>query len=366
MSKNPVFPAKIIGLMSGTSLDGVDVAWLETDGNRHVVPGPGRTLAYEADFRAELRRYLGQKTAPHAVIQELTLFHATAVHALLDDMGVGLEAVDAIAFHGQTLFHDPANRVTIQIGDGDFLARQLGKPVIYDFRTADVAAGGQGAPLVPIFHAAMVRANQHIGHEYVGLLNIGGVANITIIGPHEADLSAGDIGPGNALIDDWVLRHANMRYDKNGVIAGRGTIDRARLDGWLQDPFFQHPLPKSLDRDHFRDCRVDDLSFMDGAATLTAFTAGAITNALRQVPYPVSRLWVCGGGRHNQTLMNLLAQQTNIPILPVEALGWDGDAVEAHAFAYLGGRVLQGLPISFPGTTGCPTPMIGGKIAYPS
>lgn len=355
----------IIGLMSGTSLDGIDVAWLETDGFRHLVAGPGRTIAYDPDFRAELRRWLGQQSAPHSIVQELTLFHATAVHALLDDMGIGLESVDAIGFHGQTLFHDPANRMTIQIGDGDLLARMLGKPVIFDFRSADVAAGGQGAPLVPIFHAAMVRQSAFAGEGHIGLLNIGGVSNVTIIGGGDDDLLAGDVGPGNALIDDWMLRHANMRYDMHGKIAARGIVDIDRVRRWLADPFFALPLPKSLDRDHFRACIVDNLSFMDGAATLTALTIGGIVSALRQLPMPVRQLFVCGGGRHNKTIMQGLASQTNIRVQPVEEMGWNGDTVEAHAFAYLAARVLKGLPISFPGTTGCPVPITGGRVVHP-
>ena len=356
---------KLIGLMSGTSLDGVDVAWLESDGRDHLVPGPSRTIAYDPGFREELRACLGRQSAPHAVIQELTLFHATAIHALLDDMGVGLDAVDAIGFHGQTLFHNPADKITVQIGDGDFLAQYLGKPVVYDFRTADVAAGGQGAPLVPVFHAAMVRRVLPDHDKPVALLNIGGVANLTIVTGSDHDLLAGDVGPGNALIDDWIFAQSRMPFDKNGMVAGRGTVETGRLEQWLSHPFFAKPLPKSLDRNDFAGCRVDDLSFADGAATLTALTVAGIVSALRQLPVHVDQIWVCGGGRLNQTIMRDLASQTNIPVAPVEALGWDGDGVEAHAFAYLAARVMAGLPISFPGTTGCPEPMTGGRIARP-
>jgi anhydro-N-acetylmuramic acid kinase len=356
---------KLIGLMSGTSLDGVDVAWLESDGQDHLVPGPGRTIAYDPAFRDELRACFGQRTAPHAVIQELTLFHATAIHALLDDMGLGLDDVDAIGFHGQTLFHDPANRVTVQIGDGDFLADYLGKPVIYDFRSADVAAGGQGAPLVPVFHAALVRQALPKHDKPIALLNIGGVANLTIVAGADENLLAGDVGPGNALIDDWLLAHAGMQYDKDGMVAARGVVEAQRLAQWLGDSFFTQPLPKSLDRDHFSQCRVDDLSFIDGAATLTALTVGGIVTALRQLPMMIDQILVCGGGRHNKTIIKNLANQTNIPVRMVDELGWDGDVVEAQAFAYLAARVMAGLPISFPGTTGCPSPMQGGRIATP-
>ena len=260
-------------------------------------------------------------------------------------------AVDVIGFHGHTILHRPEERRTWQIGDGALLARLTGIDVVCDFRTADIAAGGQGAPLVPLFHAGLAAALE----KPLAILNIGGVANVTWLGGDGAVL-AFDTGPGNALIDDWALRHTGQPIDRDGALARHGHIDAARLAEFLAHPFFDRKPPKSLDRDDFARFADPDLSAADGAATLTAMTASAVARGAEHFPAAVRRWLVAGGGRHNPILMAALRQRLGVPVEPVEAVGWDGDALEAQAFAYLAVRSLDGAPLSLPSTTGVERP----------
>ena len=341
--------------MSGTSLDGIDVAMIETDGEERVVTGPSLTLPYPEAFRERLRSVLGGAGPVAAVEDELTRLHARGVEQFLGrHPGT---AIDVIGFHGHTILHRPAERRSWQLGDGGLLARILGCDVVADFRSADVAAGGEGAPLAPLFHAALAAALP----KPLAVLNIGGVANVTWIGG-AGELLAFDTGPGNALIDDWVRRHTGAPADIDGNLARAGRASAAHVTHFLTSSFFDRPPPKSLDRDDFRDFLPEGLSLEDGAATLTEMTAAAVAAGARLFPMPPAEWLVCGGGRRNPVLMAALGRRLGASVRPVEALGWEGDALEAQAFAYLAVRSVRGLPLSLPSTTGVPRPMPGGRL----
>ena len=346
---------RAIGLMSGTSLDGVDVAMIETDGRDRVIPGAALTFPYPPQFRESLRALLGGVGPIAEVEEELTRFHAEAVEDFLrQHRGT---AADVVGFHGHTIFHRPAERRTWQIGDGALLARRLGIDVVADFRSADVAAGGEGAPFAPLFHAALATTLA----KPIAVLNIGGVANVSWIG-EKAKILAFDTGPGNALIDDWVRRHTGAVADFDGALARVGRASTAHVERFLSRPFFERPPPKSLDRDDFRDVMPAELSLEDGAATLTEMTAAAAAAATGYFP-ALAREWlVTGGGRHNPALLEALGRRLSVAVRPVETVGWDGDAIEAQAFAYLAVRSLERLPLSLPTTTGVPHPTCGGRL----
>lgn len=357
-----------IGLMSGTSGDGIDAALIRADAEHIEAFGPAVSEPYDADFRTRLKAlYGGKRPADEiaAVERALTERHAAAVHHLLDKAGMKPTEIEIVGFHGQTILHAPHERRTWQIGDGALLAKLTGIPVVNDFRTNDVAAGGQGAPLVPIFHQALAAALPATLGRPLAVLNIGGVANVTWIGADES-LLAFDTGPGNALIDDWALRHKGEPVDLGGALAKKGRIDDDVLAELLSHPFFDLPAPKSLDRNAFHSTVVDHLNAADGAATLTAFTAASISRATYHFPAQTHNWLICGGGRHNPVLMAALEERLDAPVQSVDALGWDGDALEAQAFAYLALRSLAGLPLSYPTTTAVPTPMTGGKLHRPS
>lgn len=347
-----------LGLMSGTSLDGIDAVLVETDGRDEPRPGLFHSVAYDSGFRERLRGLLGGRGEVAAVEQELTWRHAEAVSTLLALAGLQASSVHALGFHGQTILHAPDAGRTWQIGDGALLAELTGIPVVCDFRSADVAAGGQGAPLAPLYHAARARSLP----RPLAVLNLGGVGNVTWIGREEDELLAFDTGPGNALLDDWARRHAGLPCDLDGALAAAGRVEEAVLHDLLAHPHFEAAPPKSLDRDAFDPSPVDALGVEDGAATLAAFTVEAVQRALVHFPEPPLRWLVTGGGRHNPVLMQRLAARLEIPVQPVEAVGWNGDALEAEAFAYLAARSLAGLPLSLPATTGVPRPLTGGRL----
>jgi anhydro-N-acetylmuramic acid kinase len=354
---------KVIGLMSGTSLDGIDAALLETDGEDVARPGPGLTIPYDGETRALLRASLEEARhvadgapVPQSIREAerlLTEKHAEAVKALVAKAG----PVSLIGFHGQTILHRPERRWTWQIGDGALLARLTGIDVVNDFRSADVKAGGQGAPLVPLYHAALAR-NSPLAQP-LAVVNIGGVANVTYINGDY--VLAFDTGPGNAPIDDWMHRHTTTPVDLNGDFARTGKVNDAALTAMLANPFFDRIPPKSLDRMDFGMAAVEGLSPADGAATLTAFTAASIARAREHFPESPATWIICGGGRHNSTLMAMLQARINAQVLKAEGARWDGDALEAEAFAYLAMRSVKGLPLSLPTTTGVPQPMTGGR-----
>lgn len=359
-----------IGLMSGTSLDGIDAALIETDGAGHIRPIAFRSDPYSAQAREQLREAAAlalsfEKPRPSPKIVEaermLTNRHILAVRQLLSDANKEPADIDVVGFHGQTIAHRPDRGWTWQIGDGGAMAQALGIRVVNDLRSADVAAGGQGAPLLPVYHRALTTGLA----GPVAVLNLGGVGNITWLGAGEADLIAFDTGPANGLIDDWMLAETGSPYDAHGAFAARGRVQQDVLDTLLDNDWFDAPPPKSLDRADFTIQAARGLSAADGAATLTAFTARTVALALRHLPSPPKRLIVAGGGRHNPTLMTMISAATGLAAEPIEALGWNGDATEAEGFAYMAVRALREQPISFPGTTGVPQPMTGGVIHQP-
>jgi anhydro-N-acetylmuramic acid kinase len=348
--------------MSGTSLDGIDVALLRTDGEELVERGPAATYAYRPDQQAVLHdalqeaRSLDHRDARPGILAEaeraLTEWHAEAVNRFLDVNGLTPPEIDLIGFHGQTVIHRPERRLTVQLGLGPTLSRRTGIPVVYDMRAADVAAGGQGAPLVPVYHRALAAT---VKERPVAFVNIGGVANMTWIG-RAGDLVAFDTGPGNALLNDWCERHTDVPYDKDGMLGRSGKSNESVLGQLLKNNFFATAAPKSLDRNTFQTSIVDALSPADGAATLTRFTAESIAISEKLVPEAPQLYVICGGGRLNPTLIQDLRQLLQAPVIVAEDAGMNGDSMEAEAWAYLAVRSLKGLPITFPGTTGAPRP----------
>lgn len=357
-----------IGLMSGTSLDGIDVALIKTDGENLVERGTSRTYAYNHQQQAILRQALSDaiKIADRterpgqlaAAEMQLTNWHCDVVQQFLDENDLTHSKIDVIGFHGQTVIHRPEKLLTVQLGDGEALATATKIAVVYDMRAADVAAGGQGAPLVPAYHRALAKETP------VAFVNIGGVSNVTHIAP-DGCLNAFDTGPGNALINDWMKKHGGVEFDDSGKTAAQGKISVPHLKAALSSEYFTKRPPKSLDRNSFAKLDFNGLSLEDGAATLTAFTAHSIARSANWFHEPPKEWIICGGGRHNETLMQMLRE-----ILPnvksAEDQGLNGDSMEAEAWAYLAVRSLRGLPITFPSTTGVKHEMTGGVIAKPA
>ncbi|WP_291842641.1 anhydro-N-acetylmuramic acid kinase [Maricaulis sp.] len=365
---------RIIGLMSGTSLDGIDAALIETDGERIARFGPGETQAYSDSDRAVLQDavdrslvwgFSGPMPQYEAAERVLTLRHTLAVQRVLDAAGLAAADIDLIGFHGQTVLHraprSGVNGLTLQIGDGKALARATGIPVIHDFRSEDMEKGGQGAPLATLYHDALARQS---GLERpLAVLNLGGVANVTWLAA-DADPIAFDTGPANGLIDAWCQRMIGQSYDDGGRLAAGGQVDDRVLDALMAHPFFALKPPKSLDRWDFTLDPVLGLEAEAGAATLTAFTARTVADAMAALGRP-ERLLVTGGGRHNPSLMAALGDHCGVVPEPVEAVGWRGDLLEAEAFAWLAARVDAGLPTSLPSTTGAREPVCGGRRSDP-
>lgn len=349
--------------MSGTSVDGVDVALIETDGERVASHGPALTVPYDEATRRTIRAAFGAdepSDATRAAERAVTEAHLQAVRHWSSQTGTAISSIDVVGFHGQTVTHRPERHFTWQIGDGARLARALGVRVVNDLRTADVSAGGQGAPLVPIYHAALVR---DLGRP-VAVVNVGGVANVTWIGAG-GELLAFDTGPGNGPIDDWCSKRAGLRFDKDGALAASGKVNRGRLERFSEHRYFARLPPKSLDRGNFNESWAEGLSAADGAATLTQGTARAIALGAQHFPAPVTQWIVSGGGARNPTLLRAIAEETGGKVATAAEFGWDGDALEAEAFAFLAVRSLRGLPISFPGTTGVPRALTGGRLNEP-
>ncbi len=376
---------RVLGFMSGTSLDAIDMAVIETDGEAVSTLGPAGEAPLPEGLRdlvlcavAAGRRWERGAPEPNSfavVDAEVADAHFEAADAFLRTHGLAWGDIDLIGFHGQTVLHqqpEPGRLGrTRQLGDGARLAARAGVPVAFDFRSADVAAGGHGAPLAPVYHLALARRSGL--PPPTAVLNLGGVANLTLIAPDEA-MTALDTGPANGLLDLWAERHGRGRFDAGGALALAGRIDADALARLTAHPYFARSAPKSLDRYDFDLAPVEHLGAEDGAATLAAFTAEAVALALRQGPAPGGRgrsrgwgagLIVCGGGRRNPALLRELSLRTRLPALTAEAVGWRGDSVEAELFAFLAARTARGLPISFPGTTGAPAPMTGGRVVRP-
>lgn len=350
-----------VGLMSGTSADGVDAAVIRTDGEAVTEFGPAVTVPYPEDLRravlevmADARR--AEFDGLEALEAALTAANVAAARAVMAEVVMaGVGPVDVVGMHGQTVLHRPERGFTRQLGDGAALARALGVTVVNRFRDADVAAEGQGAPLVPVFHRALLRGME----GGVAVLNLGGVANVTYVEGER--LLAFDTGPASALLDDWVRQRTGAAFDMDGAWAAAGVVDEGVVAGMLAHGYFERKPPKSLDRNAFSLDAVSGMSVADGAATLAAFTVRSVARAQEHFPAP-GRWLVGGGGRHNLVLMRGLREALQGRVEPVEALGWDGDALEAQAFGFLAVRALRGLPLSFPGTTGVGRAMTGGVV----
>ncbi len=363
---------KAVGLMSGTSLDGIDAAILETDGQGVVSPGPALMRPYDHALGERLRAALDEASGTSFDVEmsetlretekQLTDAHADAVKALLSDAGLEAGEIAYIGFHGQTILHRPRERRTWQLGDGALLASQTAIPVVNDFRHADIASGGQGAPFASLYHQALALSAGAL--LPMAVLNIGGVANVTYIGPN-GTLFAFDTGPGNAPIDDWMMKHAGEPMDRDGALATKGIVNQDAVMRMLSHPYFSIPPPKSLDRLDFTDEFVSGLSPEDAVATLTAFTVLSIVRGTEHFPERERGWLVAGGGRHNLAMMESLRGVLRAPVLLAEKAGWRGDFLEAEAFAYLAVRSAQGLPLSLPNTTGVPEPMTGGRLHLP-
>lgn len=362
---------RCLGLMSGTSLDGVDVAIIETDGDALFGFGAAMTIPYTNQEREDLSaatrdavkwNFIGPKPNSLGAAQDIIDgAHIRAVRACLAENGISADEIDLIGYHGQTMLHDATRGKTLQIGDGWRVASEFGVPCVYDFRSEGVAKGGQGAPLAPIYHKALVRRAELDGVTVV--LNLGGVGNVTVV--NGDDLLASDTGPANGPLDSF-LGERGLIVDDRGSVSERGVIDFSLVDQWLDRSFFKRDWPRSADRHDF-DVWADlsKVSTEDGAATLCAFTARSVVKTLRDMGIEPDRLIVCGGGRHNRTIMTILALEFGCDVAPAERYGWDSDAIEAQAFGYLAARVMEGLPNSFPTTTGVSEPTVGGRVVYP-
>ncbi|MGD9866618.1 MAG: anhydro-N-acetylmuramic acid kinase [Hyphomicrobiales bacterium] len=363
---------RALGLMSGTSMDGVDAAVIVTDGERVLERSGGIGLSYAEGDRslieaavAEARELADRDARPEALAAAedmVTRLQARAVSLLLEKLSLAPGAIDIIGFHGQTILHRPQQGLTIQLGDGQLLADLTGIDVVYDMRAADMRAGGQGAPLASAYHRAMAKTS---GFEPpVAFVNIGGVSNVTWIGKGR-DILAFDTGPGNALIDEWVRRHTGAPMDEDGALAARGRVDETVLARLMESRFFDELPPKSLDKLDFTLEGFPEMRLEDGAATLTAFTAAAIAACQRHVAAEPKRWIVSGGGARNPSLMKALAERVGGEVLTADTAGWSSTYVEAEAFAFLAVRSLKGQPLTFPGTTGVTSPQTGGVHVSP-
>ncbi|MEZ5872241.1 MAG: anhydro-N-acetylmuramic acid kinase [Nitratireductor sp.] len=370
-----------LGLMSGTSMDGIDVALLRTNGKSHLERLAGASFPYDPAFRKELSAALVDATAIERredrpgrlaeIERELTIRHAAVVNSFLFEHRMVPADIDVIGFHGQTVLHRPEAGLTVQLGDGKLLARQTGINVVHDMRARDMEHGGQGAPLVPVYHRALSRnlsvstASEEGANWPVAFVNIGGIANITWISARGA-MIAFDTGPGNALVDQWVQAKAGIPYDQAGAIASEGRVLPEMVHAYLRSPFFNRAAPKSLDRNDFLPPDPASASLEDGARSLAHVTARSILMSAEHLPDRPALWIICGGGRHNRTIMDDLRQlagESGMRVLAAEEAGFDGDSMEAEAWAYLAVRSQKGLKLTWPGTTGVDKPRSGGKKA---
>jgi anhydro-N-acetylmuramic acid kinase len=371
---------RAIGLMSGTSMDGIDVAMVETDGIRIDRRGPYLSVPYDPAFRHEIEaslkdaaRIRDRQDRPGkltAIEHQITVRHAGAVSRFLSEHGIAAGSVDVIGFHGQTVLHRPEISLTVQLGDGALLARETGTAVVHDMRANDMRHGGQGAPLVPIYHAALsadLPASLDPQWGPVAFVNIGGIANVTLLSAGRPPV-AFDCGPGNALLDQWVDQNAGIPFDDDGRIAGEGAADDAKISRYLASPFFTREGPKSLDRNDFTLDLISGMELSDGARTLAKLTAVSIIKSAEKMPEP-PRLWiVSGGGARNGTIMNEIEDAAGPASRVVSAgrAGLKDDMMEAEAWGFLAIRALKGLPLTFPTTTGCRKPISGGILSKSS
>ncbi len=382
-----------VGLMSGTSLDGIDAALLKTDGSQFIQPIGFYYYPYENSFRERIKtaieQFKHQRIFDAKVEQELTELHAKTVERLLQQHSIAFAEIDLIGFHGHTLFHAPHEKLTKQMGDGMYLAKLTGCDVVYDFRSGDVLAGGQGAPLVPFYHDVLANTALEDRDYPVAFLNIGGVANVTVIKTSSDTLNkssgdalttgsrdriiAFDTGPGNALMNTLVQSFSDYDYDKDGEIAASGKPKMELVNRWLEHSFFKKEPPKSLDYMQFSQTLNDvrDMALPDALATQLFFVVNSVKSAMEKIEEHPKHIFVCGGGRHNKHLLLQLKHHIRCDIsscdsLTISAKPVNGDAMEAEAFAYLAVRSMLGLPISSPKTTGIRPPAQAGGVFCPA
>ena len=360
--------------MSGTSMDGIDAALIESDGEKIVNIIAHLSCEYDAAFRKKLKSTLDEVTnvvkaceLPKSVLNvanELTVKHVFAVNQLLKKYSISPNKVDLIGFHGQTILHKPEIGLTIQIGDGAMLAQECGIDVVYDLRSNDMKHGGQGAPLVPVYHRALaLKLTDKLGFP-VAFINIGGISNLTFVGKNE-ELYAFDCGPGNDLIDQWMYSRTGNPMDRNGEAGLRGTVHEGIVNSYSRHPFFSREKPGSLDWRSFKPLTDKAVSVEDGAASLSFVTAYGIVNSFRHLPAYPKTLVLSGGGAYNRAIIKVLEELTQkygIITLTAQSLGLSTDFIEAEAWAYLAIRSIYNLPITFPTTTGCLTPLSGGRL----
>jgi len=356
-----------IGVISGTSMDAIDVSLVTSDGHDAVSFGAGAAYPYRDATRRALQAVIAdaERAAAEPLVEleaAVTADHLAAIRSYVADRQLDWAGIDLVGLHGQTIYHRPERRFTRQLIDGQAVADVLGIPAVDRFRHADVAAGGEGAPFAPLYHRALAQRLE----QPVMVLNLGGVGNVSYIDGET--VVAFDTGPASAILDDFMLRRLGRPYDADGALAASGKVHEDLVIGFMANPFFDRPAPKSLDRNDFhRRARVvEGLPDADGAATLAAFTVESLVAALRHVPRAPRRWLVGGGGRLNRHFMASLAARLGVPIDPVEAVGWDGDALEAQIFAYFAIRSVKGLPLSLPSTTGVPHPLTGGELHKPA
>ncbi len=362
---------RAFGAMSGTSMDGIDLAFLETDGRQTLKFGPTASYPFAEGERALLRaamdaaKYLARREDRPGPLAEaealITRRHVEAIEDFLASEKIKPEAVDLVGFHGQTVAHRPERGLTVQIGDGAAVARAIGIDVAYDLRAADLAAGGQGAPLVPVYHRALAEVSGAV--LPLLFVNIGGGANMTHVAAGQ-DPIACDTGPGNALLDDLMLARTGAAMDADGAYALSGKVDEGALAALMAHSYFSQRPPKSLDRNEFSSAPIAALATPDAAATLAAFTASGILAHLKFLPEAPRMIVLCGGGARNPAIVQALAQRAPCPVRRAEDFGWDSQAIEAQAFAFLAVRSVKGLPLTFPTTTGAREPTSGGVLAW--
>jgi len=342
-----------LGLMSGTSMDGIDAAIVKTDGEKIFMIGPSFCTSYIPEIKFLIKKAVEEKQDIDLAEEAITLAHAEVVNNFLMQLGMSKDDIDIIGFHGHTIDHDPDNGKTLQIGNGKLLAKQTGIDVVCDFRSNDVKNGGQGAPLVPIYQKILFdrELNNNDGRPIV-VLNIGGISNITYIDGSDDNLIAMDTGMGNALLDSWMQKNSDKDYDKDGEVSQSGNVDNEILNKMFENPFFDKAPPKSLDRLDFSIDIFEGLSLEDGAATIVAFTTEAVNRSFDYLPETPSVCYVTGGGRLNKAIMNDLSERLPCKIINVDDIGYDGDALEAQAFALLAVRSKYNMPITFASTTG--------------
>jgi anhydro-N-acetylmuramic acid kinase len=356
MAENKVYTA--IGLMSGTSLDGIDAAMVQTDGRDNTLLLAFKTYFYDEETREAIRKVLRRGSPDEETARAETLITQAHIKAVRDFTGFAGHRPDIIGFHGQTITHEPARRFTWQLGDGQSLADETGFDVVCDMRQNDIKHGGQGAPLLPLCHRAFAGEIE----KPIAILNLGGVGNVTWLGVEWEDVMAFDTGPANALIDDLVKSKTGKNYDSDGRLARAGKPNRHMINDWMMHEYFQKPPPKSLDRNEWEVRRAYDLELEDAVATLAEFTVQSVAHSMMQLPGRPHALYVTGGGRHNSYIMMRLNQMLPYSVKPVESLGWNGDGLEAQGFAYLAVRSLLGLPLTLPSTTGVAEPITGGVL----